>query len=457
MSGPARSRTMAALTAVCAVPILVAACGGGGTGGASGGSTGGAPAAEDKAEEVPGPAHHRELPDAGDVQEPRRRSVQGRERRSAPEDRPDPERQHAAEDPAARRPERAAGDVHRGHVADRSRWRPRQGRPGAQHQGRAHPAGHLRPPGHPVGGRCRRQALQRWVPDRSPAVQHRGALLRPEDPRRPRHRRAHDCRRADRGRRQAQGGRRHAFHRLGQDRLPAHQPVDRRAAVPVPRPGRHGRHQERQGEADRPAVRRRRAAAAGHGQSRLLQQRCHQHRLRHRVLIADAQRPGRDDVHRQLVPRPGQQLQAQQGRRRDRLRQVPRRRRRQGHHRGNAGDPRLAERDVQGAVRSEGGCVAQVHRPALRQCLPQGAGLLLGPQGQHPGPEPAAADHAGAGRHRGDEDQRPVVRGAVQPEGHHRREQQRRAAADRQHVGAGTWPSCRRTSTASKPQSPAYR
>ena len=51
MSRSNRSRTMAALTAVCAVPMLVAACSGGSSGGASGGSTGGAPAAEDKAKE----------------------------------------------------------------------------------------------------------------------------------------------------------------------------------------------------------------------------------------------------------------------------------------------------------------------------------------------------------------------------------------------------------------------
>ena len=51
MSRSNRSRTLAALTAVCAVPMLVAACSGGSSGGASGGSTGGAPAAVDKAKE----------------------------------------------------------------------------------------------------------------------------------------------------------------------------------------------------------------------------------------------------------------------------------------------------------------------------------------------------------------------------------------------------------------------
>ena len=51
MSRSNRSRTMAALTAVCAVPMLVAACSGGSSGGASGGSTGGAPAAVDKSKE----------------------------------------------------------------------------------------------------------------------------------------------------------------------------------------------------------------------------------------------------------------------------------------------------------------------------------------------------------------------------------------------------------------------
>jgi raffinose/stachyose/melibiose transport system substrate-binding protein len=104
--------------------------------------------------------------------------------------------------------------------------------------------------------------------------------------------------------------------------------------------------------------------------------------------------------------------------RRDRVRQVPGRRRRQGHHRGDPGQRRLAERDVQAPVRPQGGCVAHLHRQELRQRLAQGAGLLLGPQGQHPRPEPAAADHPGAGRHHRDEDQRPVVRGPVQPEGH---------------------------------------
>ena len=192
-----RSRTMAALTAVCAVPMLVAACSGGSSGGASGGSTGGAPAAEDKAKEFSvllttensqTPAMFKSLA-AGACKA---------ENDALPlkiDQTPSANMQQKIQLLAGQNalPVMFAagtsliapgGDLDKaGQVLNI--------------KDAAHPARRLRP-GHPVGGRCRRQALQRRVPDCPPAVQHRGTLLQQEDPRRPRHRRAHDGRRADR-------------------------------------------------------------------------------------------------------------------------------------------------------------------------------------------------------------------------------------------------------------------